>query len=70
MKIAVQKNTLDGQIWYGSLDPVKNGVYAESQKSGKTETRKKTSEKVSEAVTLIKMRSFLIYTYQQHTLLL
>ena len=26
MKIAVQKNNLGGQIWYRSLDPVKNGV--------------------------------------------
>ena len=23
MKIAIQKNHLGGQIWYGSLDPVK-----------------------------------------------
>jgi len=26
MKIAVQKNHLGGQIWYRSLDPLKNGV--------------------------------------------
>ena len=26
MKVAVQKNNLGGQIWYRSLDRVKNGV--------------------------------------------